>query len=127
MSRIFTRLQLQKPFLRGYWLIIGELRPAGIFAGKLEHGATLCSVVLDSAVSYLKMILDRLEREPEFLCTRAVSRILNISPPALRMRRMRGSGPPFVQLPGSRPIYSRTELVAWAQLAKGYTAPDTQD
>ncbi|MBA4222523.1 MAG: hypothetical protein C0458_17475 [Methylobacterium sp.] len=66
-------------------------------------------------MSYLKKVLERLEKAPEFLSTGAVAQILEVDAAALNKQRSRGSGPPFEQLPGCRPVYSRDTLIQWVK------------
>lgn len=66
-------------------------------------------------MSYLKKVLERLERAPEFMCSNAVAKILEIDVSAFNKMRARGSGPPFEQLPGLRPVYSRSDLIEWVK------------
>ncbi len=51
-----------------------------------------------------------------FLSPNEVARRLNIKPQSLRLRRMRGSGPPYVRLsdsPTARVAYPEDDLEAW--------------
>jgi hypothetical protein len=82
--------------------------------------AAIGSNTLDIVMSYLKKVLERLEGAPEFLSSAAVARILEVDATALNKQRSRGSGPPFEQLPGCRPIYSRADLIKWVMLGTAH-------
>jgi hypothetical protein len=71
-------------------------------------------------MSYRKKVLERLERASEFMSTGAVARILEVDATALTKQRSRGSGPPFEQLPGCRPVYSRDVLIEWVKSGTEY-------
>lgn len=66
-------------------------------------------------MSYLNKVLERLEKVPEFLSSSEVARILELPTTAFYKKRSRGGGPPFEQLPGCRPVYSRADLVDWVK------------
>ncbi|MDR6826310.1 hypothetical protein J2X48_000888 [Bosea sp. BE271] len=68
---------------------------------------------MDIVMSYRKKVLERLEQASEFLSSGAVARILEVDAAAFNKQRSRGSGPPFEQLPGCRPVYSRDVLIKW--------------
>ena len=45
-----------------------------------------------------------------------VAEVLHIKPQSLRLKRMRGNGPPFIRLsdsPASRAYYPEAEFIAW--------------
>lgn len=71
-------------------------------------------------MSYIEKVLQRLECAPEFMNSGKVAQILEIPPSAFNKRRGRGGGPPFEQLPGCRPTYSRAALIAWVKRGKTY-------
>lgn len=74
-------------------------------------------------MTYIEKVLQRLEYAPEFLTSGMVAQILEIPPTAFNKRRGRGGGPPFEQLPGCRPTYSRAVLIAWVKRGKVYKSP----
>ena len=52
-----------------------------------------------------------------------VASILGIKPQSLRLRRMRGQGPPFVRLsdsPNARVVYREDDLHAWLEARPRY-------
>lgn len=59
----------------------------------------------------------------ELLTTEQVAAILGMKPQSLRIRRLRGAGPPFVRLtdsPTAHAFYRRTELNAWLEALPSY-------
>lgn len=71
-------------------------------------------------MSYIAKVLQRLQRAPEFLSSGQVAQILEIEAATFNRRRGRGGGPPFEQLPGCRPTYSRADLIAWVKHSTTY-------
>lgn len=110
MSRIFTRVSrifTSSGVVSSSNAIISRLlasfgRPAGSPANSSVRGCHRQRHVghRHVAMSYLKKVLERLEKAPEFLSTGAVAQILEVETAALNKQRSRGSGPPFEQLPG---------------------------
>lgn len=66
-------------------------------------------------MSYIEKVLQRLERAPEFMSSGKVAQILEVPAATFNRRRGRGGGPPFERLPGSPPVYSRADLIAWVK------------
>lgn len=66
---------------------------------------------------------DHTSASPKLLSPRHVADLLGIRPQSLRVRRMRGAGPPFIRLgngPTSRCAYRAEEVVRWISERPSY-------